>query len=191
MKYSIYIFLLILITSCSGTKQFTEQENQAYIGLKNMVATKQLHIQSYKASAMASVAFSQVASTGILGPGNSASWIDITSNSNYLNIKNDSISAFLPFYGEQHFGGGYSNGNHEGIEFNNAPKDYKVTENDSKHSVTIQFAIDDQYRSIEHYNVFITLFPNNRSDIQILSSNRSSMGYTGSVEELKEQPKKK
>lgn len=190
MKLCTYIILLVFITSCSGTKEFTDQDNQAYEALKTLVAAKNLHIDSNKASALGSVAFSQVANTGILGPGNSATWIDITTNSNYLNIKGDTISAFLPFFGEQHFGGGYPGSNHEGIEFNSSPEEYQVTENDAKHSINIQFKIDDQYRTSEHYKVYITLFPNHRSDIQFSSSNRSSMGFTGDVEALKEESKK-
>ncbi|MEO6347483.1 MAG: DUF4251 domain-containing protein [Aquaticitalea sp.] len=191
MKYVIYMVALVLITNCSGTKQFTEQENQAFASLKSLVASKKFKIESYKASALASAAFTQVVNSGLLGPGNNASWIDITSNSNYLTIKGDTISAFLPFYGEQHLGGSYPGSNHEGIEFNNAAEDYKVTENDAKHTVMVQFTIDDRYRNIEHYNVFITLFPNNHSDIQVLSSSRSSMEFTGNVEVLKEEGKKK
>lgn len=174
----------IIIMGCSGTKTYTEQEQQQYSQLKALVQSKQLKIHSNFARPMATTAFMQVANTGILGPGNSAANIDITSNSNLLKIENDSITGYFPFFGEQRFAGSYPNSNNQGIEFKGILKDYKVTENDAKHSVTINFKMNDQHRANEQYNVFVTVFPNKRSSIQINSTNRTSIEYSGSWQQL-------
>lgn len=186
MKHIALTIFAILLISCSNTKTYTEQDNQAFQSLKDMVMAKNFEIQSNFARPMASAAFTQVANTNILGVGNTATNIDISSNSNNLTIKGDTINGYFPFFGEQQFGGGYPGMNHQGIEFNDVPEDYKVTINDDKHTVSINFKMDDQYRTHERYNVFITLFPNKRSTIQINSTNRTSIEYSGTVRGLKE-----
>jgi hypothetical protein len=190
MKQIGYILVLTIILSCSGTKTYTEQDLQQYSQLKALVESKQLQIRSNFARPMATTAFMQVANSGILGPGNSATNIDIASNSNLLKIQGDSITGYFPFFGEQRFGSSYPSGNNQGIDFKGIPKDYKVTENDAKHSVTINFKINDQHRTNEHYNVFITVFPNKRSTIQINSTNRTSIEFSGSIQALKEEDNK-
>lgn len=184
MKKIAYIVALAMMFGCSGAKTYTEQELQQYAQLKALVQSKQLEIHSNFARPMATTAFMQVANSGLLGLGSNASNIDITGNSNKFTIKGDSITGYFPFYGEQRFGGTYPGTNHQGIEFSGMPKDYKVTENDDKNSVVINFKIDDQYRASENYNVFITLFPNKRSTIQINSTNRTSIEYSGSWQAL-------
>ncbi len=184
MKQVFYIIVLVCLVSCGGSKTYTEQETQAYERLKELVQSKKLEIHSNFARPMATSAFTQVANSGVLGVGNTASNIDITSNSNELKIQGDSVSGFFPFFGEQQFGGGYPGSNHQGIEFNDIPEDYTVTDNDAKHSVQIRFKINDEFRNNEHYTVFITLFPNNRSTIQINSTNRTPIEFTGTLQPI-------
>lgn len=184
-RFLIYSAIFVMLMGCGSNKQYTEQENQAYQNLQNLVASKSLEIVSNSASPFASPAFSRVANSNILGPGNNANSIDLTTNANKLIIKGDSIQAYLPYFGEQNFGGGY-NGNHSGITFNDVPEDYNVIKDDKKHAVDIRFKIDDEHRGNEHYDVMITLYPNNKSTIRIQSTNRSSIEYTGRVSPLTE-----
>ena len=190
MKQIIYIVGFIIILSCSGTKTYTEQELQQYSDLKALVQSKKLQIQSNFGRPLATAAFMQVANSGILGPGSTATNIDITSNSNRFTIDGDSISGYFPFFGEQRFGGSYPGSTQQGIEFNGIPKDYSVTENDAKQTVTISFKISDKYRSTENYNVSVTLFRSKKSNIQVNSTNRTSIEYSGSWQQLKAEDSK-
>lgn len=187
-RFLLYSGLFAIILGCSSSKQFTEQDNQDYQNLQNLVASRSLEIISTSAMPMASATFSKVANSNILGPGNNASNIDISSNSNKLTIKGDSIQAYLPYFGEQNFGSSYG-GNHTGIEFNNVPKDYQVVHNDKKHSVSISFKINDQYRNNDLYTIMITLYPNYRSEIRVQSTSRTSIGYIGRFTKLDEDKK--
>ena len=184
-RFLLYNSLFLVLMGCGSNRSFTEQENQDYRNLQDFVALKSLVIVSSSAMPFASVAFSRVANSNILGPGNNANNIDITSNSNKLTIKGDSIRAYLPYFGEQNFGGSYG-GNHTGIEFNDIPKDYQVIHDDKKHTVDIHFKIDDQYRNSDHYDIMITLYPNNRSTIRVQSTSRTSIEYTGRVSRLED-----
>ena len=130
---------------------------------------------SHTARPMATNALMQLGNTNILGPGNTAASINLIGNSNSLKVKGDTISAFLPYYGEQNFGGGTYGGNHLGIEFNDVPENYQVTFDDQKQRAEIKFRIDDEHRNGEQYNVYITLFKNYNSLISVQSSNRTSI----------------
>ncbi len=185
IRFLLYTGLFAIVLGCGSNKAFTEQDNQAYQNLQDLVASKSLEIISNSAMPMASVAFSRVANSNILGPGNNAGNIDLTTNSNYLIIKGDSIRGFLPYFGEQNFGGAYG-GNHTGIEFNNVPKDYQVTHNAKKHVVDISFNISDQYRNNDLYTIMITLYPNYRSEIRVQSTTRTSIQYNGRFSKLEE-----
>ena len=184
-RFLVYGALFVIVFGCGSQKSFTEQETQAYKNLQNLVASRSFEIVSTSATPIASVAFSRVANSRILGLGNNASNIDITTNANKLTVKGDSIRSYLPYFGEQHFGGGYA-GNHSGIEFNDVPKDYQVFHNDKKHTVDITFKINDQYRNSDHYSIMITLYPNYRSDIRVQSTTRTSINYGGRVSSLEE-----
>ena len=184
-RFLLYSGLLATIFSCGINKTFTEQEHQAYQDLQDLVSSRTLEIVSNSATPMASAAFSRVANSNILGPGNNASNIDLTTNYNILTIKGDSIKGFLPYFGEQNFGGSYG-GNHTGIEFNNVPKDYQVKANDKKHTVEIAFKINDQYRTSDNYTIMITLYPNYRSEIRVQSITRTSIHYSGRFSKLEE-----
>lgn len=181
----LYSAIFMMLTGCSSNRSFTEQENRAYQNLKDLVTSRSFKIVSSSASPIASAAFSRVANSNILGPGNNAGNIDISGNSNKLMIKGDSIQGVLPFFGEQYFGGGY-NDNHTGIEFYDVPNDYQVIHNDKKHAVDIHFKMDDKYRHSDHYNIMITLYLNNRSTIRVQSTSRSTIEYMGRVSKLED-----
>lgn len=174
-----------MLMSCGSNKQFTAQEIQAYQQLKDLVASRSFEIVSTSAMPMATAAFTKVANSNILGPGSSAGHIDITSNSNRLTVKGDSISGFLPYFGEQKFGGSYG-GNHTGIEFKDVPRDYQVIYNDKKHAVTISFKISDQYRKTDQYDMTISLYPSYRTQIRVQSTTRTPIGYNGRLSKLEE-----
>ncbi len=190
MKHLLHILLFGILASCGVNRIYTEQENQSYQQLKDLVHSKKLEIRSDNARPLATSSFSRVANTGILGAGNSAANIDISGNSNALRIVGDSVSGYFPYYGEIQTGGGYPGTNHQGIEFSGIPKNYKVVENDTKHIVEIQFQLEDQFRNNEHYTIFITLFPSMRSTIQINSTNRTSIEYLGMLQNIKTEDKK-
>ncbi|MCK7590977.1 DUF4251 domain-containing protein [Subsaxibacter sp. CAU 1640] len=186
MKYAFYIVLMFMVVGCGNGKNYSAQEDEAFERLRQIIDDKKLEIKSYFARPMATTAFMQVANTNILGPGNTASSIDIASNSNGFKIDGDTISGYFPYYGEQRFGGSYPGTNHQGIEFKSVPKDYKVSVNESKHVVNVRFNIEDQFRSNETYDIFITLYPNKRSNIQINSSHRTPIEFTGTMKVLRE-----
>lgn len=125
--------------------------------------------------------------SGLLPPGSNVSRIDLTGNSNYLKIDGDSISAYLPFYGERQLGGGYSNRT-VGIEIDGEYRDLKVTKG-KKDSKEIRFSAKDKNSTNENYNVYIQVFSNKTSNITINSSHRTRIRYSGKMTPLEKEEK--
>lgn len=183
------IFLLstvfMFLMGCGSNKTFTEQDSRAYQSLQDMVALKSFEIVSNTAMPIASASYNRIANSSILGPGNNAGNIDITSNSNKVTVKGDSVQGYLPFFGDQNFGGDYG-GTNGGIQFDGIPENYKVVNNDKKHAVEVSFKIDDSKRSNENYDITLTLYPNDRTYIRVASTSRSSIEYNGFVSKVEE-----
>lgn len=190
-SYTTYlgIALMALVLGCASrnTQNTAQQNKQAYDHLKQLVDSKKFTITSNQALPVASGSLNQLSNSGLLGIGNTAASINIIGHTNYLTIKGDSVFGFLPFFGEQRFGGDYPGNTHLGIEFKDVPKNYQVSFDENKLKADLSFNIRDQYRNQESYTVYITLYPNLKSDLRVISSTRSSMGYYGYVEPLEEE----
>ncbi len=171
-----------LLMGCATT-QVSEADDQA---LQAMIDGKSFEIISQSASPQNTVGFNAIANAGLLAPGNTAGLINLIGNTNYLKVRGDTISAYLPYYGEQRIGGTYGT-RRGGIEFEGIPSDYVVTK--GKKSVReIRFNIRDKEQNTEQYQVRIEIYPNLSSNINVNSSHRTTILYRGEASELKKEP---
>jgi len=176
-KY-IYIFLFAaLVSGCASTKRVDTTE------IKTIVENQYFNLESNTAQPLATIGLSQVQNSGLLGPGNSASNISLIGNSNFLKIMGDSISSYLPYYGERRASVGYGADN-SAIEFAGELKNYNVIWNDKKQHYSITFQAKSNN---EQFDVRMTLFPNNRSYINLNSAARTSIIYVGKVNAIKKE----
>ncbi len=173
--FSLIIWVALLtLMSCKTTKNTITQAQIET--LKTLVENRQFRIESNWAYPQATNAMQQVVNTGILGPGNSANAISLIGNSNFLKISNDSITSYLPYFGERQMQVAYG-GRDNAIEFNGILKNYKV-ETNKDNSYTLSFEAKSKS---EHFKVYITLSPNLNSNIQLNGSSRFPISYTGTV----------
>jgi len=178
IKRVVLLCLIGTLWSCGSTK------DSANAGLKNevldnLVAQKSFLIESEWAQPMNTNAMNSIASSGLMLPGNSGSNISLIGNPNYLKVEGDTISAYLPFFGERQLTGGFSDRN--AIEFKGIPDKLKISKNSKKNTYTLLFSIKER---TEVYQVTITLFNNQTSHIHINSSQRNFIRYIGKVSEL-------
>src|SRR5690606_7693517 len=110
-------------------------------------------------------------------PGSTAGQINLVGNTNYLRMDKDSISAYLPYFGERQMGGNYG-GTNGGIEFEGVPKNLKITPTD-KNGYNISFSINDKENNPENYRVYIQIFHDLNANMVISSSQRLSIRYRG------------
>lgn len=106
--------------------------------------------------------------------------IDLTTNPNFLRVKEGNGHAEIPYFGRS-FSGGYSSGD-GGIKFNGAFESYDVTKNDKKRRVTIKFKIKGEG---DTYTCTITASGLENSTLTVISNNKQSINYSGYLQEPK------
>ena len=160
--------------SCGMSKSNASAEEIA--ALEAMVNNRNFKIDSDWAYPRNTMAMQQVLNSGLLQPGNNAGAINLIGNSNFITISGDSISSFLPYYGERQMQVSY-NGGDSAIQFDGLLEDYKVVKNKNG-SYTMSFEATSKS---ERFNTNITIFPNLRSNISLNSASRFPISYSGTV----------
>lgn len=181
MRSPLFILLLVSIvfTSCSSTSKTVLPTAQSR-ELDQWVAQKTFEINSEWAIPLMTNSLNQVANAGILPPGSSANRISLIGTSNHLRISFGELDAALPFFGERQTGGGY-NSTDSGIILQGLPKNYVAVRDEKTLRHTIKF---DVMNKTEAFDVTLILYPNLKSEIQINSSQRFPMRYTGRVKAI-------
>lgn len=173
IKFVIPVFLFVFI-SCGSSKKTASTD--AWMLNKLITEQQAFEIESRWAQPMATSAYNQ-AVNGLLPPGSTTGQINLIGNANYFKMEKDSVSAYLPYFGERQMGGNYG-GTKGGIEFKGAPEDIEITPTD-KNGYNIRFSINDKENKSENYKVYIQIFPDLNANIVINSSQRLSIRYRG------------
>lgn len=172
------LFLLIsccILLSC-GSSQDLEVSIVKSKALDKLVAQKEFMIVADWASPLAIGNISKLANIGLLPPGSTAGSINLAGNVNYFRIEGDSISLYLPYYGEQRISRGF--GTDAPIEFEGVPDKYTITYNEKKQRYSIDCTIK---KHTETFTVQAILYSNWTSDITVQSNHRTSINYRGKV----------
>lgn len=168
--------LLILSSACSASKDKTTELAQKAKLLDSLIAERNLEIVVDRAQPMMTTSMQSLANAGLFPPGSSPGQIMITGGNNILKIKGDSVITNLPYWGERQMGGGFNQNG--GIEINGLVEELTVDKNEKKNNYTIYFKARNQS---ENYQVYVQLFPRMVADIQVVSTQRFTIGYQGSV----------
>lgn len=178
LKTSVLFVLIVLILGCSASQK-TYETNTI---LDDLMLQKKFKIKVQSARPIVSQALSQVASSGLIPPGSTISRIDLGGDEYFLKIKEDSVFANLAYYGERHIGGGYTN--NTGIDFKGVPENIEITKDEITHNYTIKFSINDKS---ENFMVITKVATNLTSTVNITSSHRSRITYSGDLIALEEE----
>lgn len=171
LKY-ISIALILIITACNSSKTVATQSQKDK--LKSIVDNKEFRVESEWAYPMVTTATQRVMNSGLLNPGDNASAMNLLGNPNFLEIKGDSITSFLPYFGERQMQVAYG-GQDSAIEFNGLMENYEVMTN--KHE---GYDINFEAKSnSENFNVTITLYPNEKVDMILNGNSRFPIRYSG------------
>ena len=180
MKTSISILsiCIVLLLGCTSSKSKITSEDMDT--LKAFVDGKQFRVESNWAYPMTTYAVQQVLNSGLLQPGSTANRIDLIGNPNFLEIKGDSVTSYLPYFGERQMQVGYG-GRDSAIEFKGLMEDYEVET--TKNGLFIKFKAKSNN---EHFNVILNLTPKLSSNLTLNSGSRMSIKYSGTAEALSE-----
>ncbi|WP_373519372.1 DUF4251 domain-containing protein [Pricia sp.] len=168
-----------MFNSCGSSSKLTD-DNGAGQALDSLVSQRRFEVRSDWAMPMATASMNSISNSGLLPPGSSAGQISLIGNANYLKMMGDSVAIYLPYFGERQMGGGYDNDG-PGIEFEGIPEDMKVSKNDAKQRYDIRFSMKDDS---ENFNVNLSLYQNLSSMINVNSSQRFPIRYSGTVDKI-------
>lgn len=167
------------LISCSSSSQIANEKNGIQ-QLDALVLTERFEIDSDWAMPLATSSMNSLANAGLLPPGSSAGQISLIGNTNYVKVRGDSLSVYLPYFGERQMGGGY-NSDGAGIDFEGIPEQMEITKNEEKQQYDILIQIREDS---ENFTINATLFPNLTSTINVSSSQRFPIRYNGSAKAL-------
>ncbi|MFB9057661.1 DUF4251 domain-containing protein [Mariniflexile ostreae] len=150
--------------------------------LETLVAGRHFKIESDRAYPQSSYAMQQVLNSGIMQPGSSSGTINLIGNSNFLKVSGDSISSYLPYFGERQMQVAYGGGDAT-IQLNGLVRNYQVKKNEKHGGYTISFEADSH---AERFRVVLELFPNLKSEIRLSGASRHAISYSGQLSSVKE-----
>jgi len=156
------------------------------IAQKSKKETKELEKEEQYQSLLNLINTQQYAFRGSKANPQKGTPIDLTTRDNFLRIKDNNASAYLPYFGRA-YSGGYSTSD-GGVKFDGQMEDYEVNKNDKKRRVTIKFKVKG---SNDNFTCTLTISSLNSASLSIISIKRQSISYTGSISELPEENSKK
>ena len=106
----------------------------------------------------------------------------VLTNSSYTLEANDSIfKAYLPYYGRSYQASFSGDG---GIEFEATPENLKITVNEKKRMIQIQFEISGKN---DNFDLYLSAGYSGFGSLSINSQNRQPISYSGTIGPLREE----
>lgn len=111
--------------------------------------------------------------------------VDLISYQAYLKFQPDFIESSLPYFGRAYSGVGY--GDDSGLNFEGQPENYTM-EQGKKNVKIIKVRVKGENDS---FNLQLTVTPSGYTTLDVLSINRNSITYTGTIKTLEKPEEKK
>ena len=178
VKY-IGVILIIMVYSCASSKPKASLEQIE--ALNTLIQSQEFNIESDIAYPRVTYAIQQALNSGLLPPGSTAGAISLIGNSNYLKVSGDSISSYLPYFGERQMQVQYGGGD-SAIKLDGIMENYSVTKGENE-SYLIKFQAKSKS---EQFDIIITIFPNMKTEIFLNGTSRFSIRYSGHVIQVSE-----
>ncbi|UII79492.1 DUF4251 domain-containing protein [Flagellimonas sp. CMM7] len=176
-KY-IWSMLIIVVAGCASNPKPSATAQEIEV-LNNLVSGRSFEIKANWANPLATGSINSIANAGLLPNGSTANRIDLSGSASYLKVIGDKVEANLPYFGERQMGGTY-NSNNTGIQFEGVPKSFEIVPNQKTRGYTMRFTISS---ATETYQVMAELTPSLSSNLNINSTHRTAIWYTGRVEQ--------
>ncbi len=179
---SALLFIAILSVGCGSTSSVKEDSNKIQF-LTKTVEEGHYEITSSWAFPLMTQGLNSLANSGLFMPGSNANRIDLMGNINHLTVKGDSVSVSLPYFGERRMGGGYGNDDN-GISFNGIPDTYYIEWDKKKNRYEVKMEVRQKTETLQF---IITVFPSLKADINVNSTHRTSIRYSGDLRAISEE----
>lgn len=173
------VIIAILLTACSSSEKAAQKSEEA-LQTKAFVENNDFEILMSWARPLASGEMAMLAANNLLPIDSRTGQINLRGTQNFIRKYGDSLSVYLPYFGTRQVTINPADTN-SAIEFDGIPEDYEVSYNEKKMFSQINFTMKD---ANETFNLSIKVWSNKRAQVNVNSSFRNSIFYTGQVKEL-------
>ncbi|UGU16847.1 DUF4251 domain-containing protein [Sinomicrobium kalidii] len=174
------LILFAVCCSCIGTKNTVSDARDLEV-LDSLVQQRRFKVVNDWANPRVTTAMMNI--SGLLGPQNNVQRINLMGNSNYLEVKGDSVKAYLPYFGERQMGGGY-NPDGQAIQFDQEATDFDANYIEAKKLYRITFKAR---KNSESFDVVLEIYANKKTVLMVNSMQRNPIRYDGTVASLPEE----
>ncbi|MBS9463461.1 DUF4251 domain-containing protein [Flagellimonas sp. 389] len=171
-----FVLLLFIFVGCASQQKNTATTEEIE-KLDKLIAEMAFEIKARWARPLVSNSLNSIANAGLLPLGSTANQIDLIGTSSHFRIIGDSVTANLPYFGERQMGAAYNSAN-GGIQFSGMPRNLKIVKQENGKGYKLDFQINN---NTETYDVNVNIHPNLQSRININSSHRNVISYSGRV----------
>ena len=157
-KYVLFIIGLLslaLLSACKSTKGDTSDLNE----LRLLIESRSFDIENNWALPLR------------------GAQINLVTNDNYLRFRKDSIDIFLPYFGVRQFSVGYNA--EAGIRYEGILNDLEI---DSSYADKVKLRLETSIGT-EQIRYIITMYPDGKSNLQLLMNQRDNISYRGFYDE--------
>lgn len=174
---SLLISLLIILLGCKTipNEEDLASESSEFKALKTLVDSRNLVFEAQVAYPFQTNNIIDVSNELMSQTENANGRFSLSANEDYLELKHDSTSARLSYFGELRTSG-YSDARDTNIEFNNTVSDYKVKINEKKRHISMSFKVKND---TEQFNIKLLLFSSQKGNLTVYGSNRTTIRYDG------------
>jgi len=175
MKYYLFVFLIVLV-ACKSADVDPYSAEEAALVEKNLTDGNYT-IELEWARPLNTAEMSKLYSSNILPAISQSGQINILDSANYIKKAGDSVSLYLPYYGTRQVSVNPANTN-SALRFEGVPASYQVSFNERKqyHSVNTRVKI-----RTETLNLSIQVYKSKKVQVNVNSSHRTSISYTGNI----------
>lgn len=186
-KYiSIVMIISILFWSCGSTYDSAGNSRESQLNeLRELLDTKSFKFMAETAHPMQTYAVTQVTNALLRNTGNTSGTIFLTGRGDYLKVMGDTITAELSYFGELRMVSSIDPRD-SGINFTGELSNFSIKESKKKKKLNVEF---DVKTKIDKYNIIMQLYPSQRANIVVNSSNRTSIRYEGEIVRLDKKEK--
>lgn len=173
LMWAVAVLLVMACGSSSSVNDLTPEEIQAF---EELVQNGDFEIRARWARPISLNSLTALANAGLLAPEDNPSRINLLDNPGYLRVIGDSLSVYLPYFGDRQMGGGYNTLNNA-IRFDGVPKEMELEKDEKGKGYRLNLTMSN---GTETYDVATKLMPNRFSIINVNSTHRSAISYSGS-----------
>ncbi len=172
--YGLWIlFVVNVLTGCQTPKAAATPQQQQE--LARMLEDGSFYFEAQWAMPLQTQAMVALHTAGMFRPGSSVSRININKDGHFLQLERGKAKANLPFYGQRHIATDYAH-SRDWIEFDSEATDYEFTQDGESRMYDLDLKAK---RRSESYQINLRIFPNRRTIVTVISSQRDVIRYEG------------